>query len=180
MSTVISHALVGVTIGVVSARTAMTPRFWILTALCATLPDLDGLGLRLGIPYDHLFGHRGFGHSLCFATLLALLVTRLGFAEIPRLSSRWWRLWLYFTMVAASHGITDAMTDGGLGVAFFSPFVNTRYFLPWRPLVVPPVQFFALFSSWGMEVLVSELLYLWLPSLLLLTSIYSYRRLRHA
>jgi hypothetical protein len=26
------------------------------------------------------------------------------------------------------------MTNGGLGVAFFSPFDNGRYFLPWRPI----------------------------------------------
>ena len=27
---------------------------------------------------------------------------------------------------------------GGLGVAFFSPFSNARYFLPWRPIRVAP------------------------------------------
>ncbi|MBK8609138.1 MAG: hypothetical protein IPL84_04125 [Chitinophagaceae bacterium] len=34
-----------------------------------------------------------------------------------------------FLLAAASHAILDAMTTGGLGVAF-SPFDNTRYFFP--------------------------------------------------
>jgi hypothetical protein len=36
-------------------------------------------------------------------------------------------------LATASHGVLDATTNGGLGVAFFSPFDNRRYFLPWRP-----------------------------------------------
>nr|HRC76832.1 rhodanese-like domain-containing protein [Kouleothrix sp.] len=32
------------------------------------------------------------------------------------------------------HGVLDAMTDGGLGVAFFAPFSATRYFFPFRPI----------------------------------------------
>ncbi len=32
------------------------------------------------------------------------------------------------------------MTDGGLGVAFFSPFHTTRYFLPYRPIHLPGVD----------------------------------------
>lgn len=32
------------------------------------------------------------------------------------------------------------LTDGGLGVAFFSPFDNKRYFLPWRPIRVSPIS----------------------------------------
>jgi len=27
------------------------------------------------------------------------------------------------------------MTNGGLGVAYFSPFDNRRYFLPWPPIL---------------------------------------------
>jgi hypothetical protein len=36
----------------------------------------------------------------------------------------------HFSFVTASHGMLDAMTDGGLGVAFFAPFDNARYFFP--------------------------------------------------
>ena len=39
---------------------------------------------------------------------------------------------LYLFLSTASHGVLDALTDGGLGVAFFSPFDQTRYFFPFR------------------------------------------------
>jgi inner membrane protein len=55
------------------------------------------------------------------------------------------------------------MTDGGLGIAFFSPFDRTRYFLPWRPIRVSPIGVASFFSRWGLEVLASELVYVWLP-----------------
>jgi hypothetical protein len=48
------------------------------------------------------------------------------------MKDRWVRP--YFFVVTASHGALDAMTDGGLGIAFFAPFDNTRYFFPFRPI----------------------------------------------
>ena len=39
----------------------------------------------------------------------------------------------------ASHGVLDALTDGGPGVAFLAPFDDTRYFFPWRPIRVSPL-----------------------------------------
>jgi inner membrane protein len=44
------------------------------------------------------------------------------------------------------------MTDGGRGVAFFSPFNNRRYFFSWTPIG----NFFA--EVW------SELLWIWLSA----------------
>jgi len=76
-------------------------------------------------------------------------------------------LWTYLFLATASHGLLDAMTDGGLGVAFFSPFNNDRYFLPWRPIRVSPIGISRFFSDRGLEVLASELLWIWLPSVLL-------------
>lgn len=35
-----------------------------------------------------------------------------------------WSLAVFFTLVTASHRFFDAMTDGGLGIAFFAPFNN--------------------------------------------------------
>jgi len=76
-------------------------------------------------------------------------------------------LWTYFFVATASHGFLDAMTNGGLGVAFFSPFDNTRYFLPWRPIVVSPISVNRFFSERGLAVLQSELLWIWIPAGLL-------------
>ena len=49
------------------------------------------------------------------------------------------------------------MTDGGLGVAFFSPFSNRRYFLPWQPIMVGPINILLAFSPWGCRIALSEL-----------------------
>jgi len=75
--------------------------------------------------------------------------------------------WTYLFLATASHGPLDAMTDGGLGVAFFSPFNNDRYFFPWRPIRVSPIGLSRFFSERGLEVLASELLWIWLPAALL-------------
>jgi len=59
---------------------------------------------------------------------------------------------------------SDALTNGGLGVAFFSPFDTTRYFLPWRPILVSPISLTRFWSHRGIEVLQSELLWIWIPA----------------
>jgi inner membrane protein len=101
-------------------------------------PDLDVIGFRFGIRYGDFWGHRGFTHSLVFAALLAAIVLLAAFRRgVPGLSQ--WLLWLYLFLATASHGVLDAMTSGGLGIAFFSPFDNARYFLPWRPVRVSPI-----------------------------------------
>jgi inner membrane protein len=82
-------------------------------------------------------------------------------------SKRWWRLVFYFFMVTASHGLLDAFTNGGNGIALLSPITNDRYFFPWTPIEVSPLGIKALFSKRGLEVLISELLWVWAPILLL-------------
>jgi inner membrane protein len=85
-------------------------------------------------------------------------------------------LWLYFFLATASHGFLDAMTDGGLGVAFFAPFDNHRYFLPWTPIRVSPIGIGRFFTDRGFVVLQSELLWIWLPAALLAVSAWLFRR----
>lgn len=84
---------------------------------------------------------------------------------------------MYFFLATASHGFLDAMTNGGLGVAFFSPFNNVRYFLPWRPIRVSPIGVTRFFSHRGLEVVQSELLWIWLSSAPLIVSAWRIRRL---
>jgi len=59
------------------------------------------------------------------------------------------------------------MTNGGLGVAFFAPFSDTRYFLPWQPIVVSPISIGELFNRRGLRVMWSELGWVWLPASLI-------------
>jgi len=74
---------------------------------------------------------------------------------------------IFFFLLSASHGIFDAFTNGGLGIALLSPFDNTRYFFPWTPIIVSPLGIKGLLSNWGLIVIKSELLWIWLPSFLI-------------
>jgi inner membrane protein len=127
------------------------------------LPDVDSLGFAAGIPYGHTFGHRGFTHSLFFAACAALLsapfAKRLGASPVATAA------FVFVSM--ASHGLLDALTTGGLGVAFASPFSNERYFLPWRVILVSPIGVGPFFSRRGLEVVKSEILWIWTPSAVL-------------
>jgi inner membrane protein len=146
----------------------MPLRFWVLSIACSLLPDLDVIGFRFGVRYGDLIGHRGLAHSLPFAVIVGFILVLSAFPNVRRLSRRWWGLWAYFFAVTASHGMLDAMTDGGLGIAFFSPLDTTRYFLPWRPLTVAPVGLSPFMSEWGKQVVISEILWLGTPLVLLL------------
>ena len=61
----------------------------------------------------------------------------------------------------------DAFTNGGLGVALLSPFDDTRYFFPFRPIEVSPLSVRAFFSAHGLAILRSELVWVWAPCALL-------------
>ena len=68
----------------------------------------------------------------------------------------------------ASHGVLDAFTDGGLGVAFLWPWSAERFFAPapWRVIEVSPIGLTAFLSRAG-DVLASEARWVGLPALLL-------------
>ena len=75
---------------------------------------------------------------------------------------------IYFFILTASHGVLDALTSGGLGIALFAPFDNTRYFFPYTPIKVSPIGVAAFFSDWGKRVMISEILWVWLPAIFIL------------
>jgi inner membrane protein len=85
-------------------------------------------------------------------------------------------LFAYLFMATASHGLLDAMTKGGLGVAFFSPFDNTRYFLPWRPILVSPISVTRFFTPRGFAIAQNEFLWIWIPAILLASGAWMVRR----
>jgi inner membrane protein len=178
MASAFTHTIVALAAGRIAFPERRPLRIWMLGIVCALLPDVDVIAFRYGVPYGHWLGHRGFSHSLLFALLAGIAVTLLAFRSELRFSKRWWLLTAYFTVVTASHGVLDAMTDGGYGTAFFSPFDDHRFFLPWRPLTVAPIGVRGFFSRWGWDVLMSELLWIWLPLLMLLVLIQLVRRAR--
>jgi inner membrane protein len=177
MPTIFTHAAAALAVGKVCAVAQKMPaRFWLLSALCAVLPDADVVSFSFGVARGSMLGHRGLSHSLAFALLVALLVVGLAFRRTAPFSKG--RLVLYFFAVTASHGLLDALTDGGSGVAFFAPFDPTRYFFPWRPIEVSPISLDRFLSPRGMEVMKSEVVWVWVPAALAVALAWLYRRLR--
>ena len=123
-------------------------------------------GFGLGVPYDDLFGHRGFTHSFFFAGLVALAVTGLLRNKIGGRDLL--RALVCIVAATASHGILDALTNGGLGVAFFAPFERARYFFPVRPILVSPIGLTAFLTGRGLSVLASEMIWVWPASICVL------------
>ena len=150
-------------VGLAAARVRRAPAalgkwpWTVALILLSFLPDADVLAFRFGIPYGAPFGHRGAFHSPAFAPLVGLalwaLAKALGMRALP--------IALTGALVLASHGLLDALTDGGKGVALVWPFGNERYFAPWRPIPVAPIGARILSSS-GLELMAREAL-LFLP-----------------
>ena len=132
-------------------------------AFAAVVPDFDVIGFRLGIDYADLLGHRGLTHSIAFAVALGGLGALLLFRTLPQRSRT--HLWFYLALATASHGLFDALTDGGLGVALLAPFSNERFFFPWRPIEVSPIGLSRIVSARGLRVFASELIWVGLPAL---------------
>ncbi|WP_162428598.1 metal-dependent hydrolase [Pontibacter pudoricolor] len=165
MASAFAHALAAATIGKIYPGNYTTPKFWLLGVACTIVPDADVVMFKFGVPYEHLFGHRGFSHSLVFAALLGVIVTTLFYRSVKLISKQGLLFILFFTLCTASHSLLDALTNGGLGVAVFAPFDNTRYFLPWRPIQVSPIGVGNFFSEWGWRVIKSELVWVGLPAM---------------
>ena len=128
----------------VSMATAMAG--WSLLALA---PDADVLGFLLGVPYGAAWGHRGATHSLAIALAAGGIIAAMS-------PARSWRVALLVTAVIGSHGLLDALTDGGLGAALFWPLDDRRYFAPWTPLPVSPIGLRVL-SPYGLSVALYEI-----------------------
>lgn len=172
MPSAISHGIIGLAFSNPLAQKRGLS-FTLLAIFCAVVPDLDAIGWMFHIDRASIWAHRGLTHSLLFAFVLSIVVVSLAFTNVPRLSKQWLSLVRYFFLVTTSHGLLDGLTNGG-GVAFFTPFTSTRYLLPFRPL--PPINISRFFSSSGEAVLLAEILWLWLPAVLILLFLARFRR----
>lgn len=109
------------------------PRVWTVLAVCAAIPDLDAIGR----PFAHgdialLGGHRALTHSLSAAAVLGIAATTVILRSAP--SPLWPRVWAALFLAIASHGLLDACTSYGQGIALFAPWTWQRFRLPWTPL----------------------------------------------
>jgi inner membrane protein len=143
----LGHIAVGLAAGRSWAWSTPTRAMLALSAL-SMAPDLDVIGMACGVPYGAPWGHRGATHSLAMGVVLgiafALLARRTGGRSFAATAA-------VAIVVAGSHGVLDAMTDGGRGIALLWPWTNQRYFLPWRPIPVAPIGV-GFLSGEGLEV----------------------------
>jgi inner membrane protein len=176
MASILSHAFVSFAAGKSVAFLSNRRKVWLTGMFCAIVPDFDAIGYWLGVPYWSMFGHRGFTHSFFFAALLATLVMAVAFRKEANTKRTYWIFWSYFFVATALHPIADAMTNGGLGVAFFAPFSGRRYFFPFRPIEVCSIGFSDLVNGSGAAIFINEFKWLWLPSLAVMGVAYLFRR----
>ena len=148
----------------------------LISMACATIPDLDVIGFEFGIRYSDMMGHRGFTHSLLFALLTGMIVTRLFFKEQSNSTTEFFTNSMFYFICTASHGVLDAMTDGGLGVGFFIPFSGERFFFPSRPIPVSPLNMSSFFTAHGWSILKQELLFIGVLSSFLVIAGYFWRK----
>jgi len=161
-----SHAVFALALGTWLSPAMSRRRILLLGAALAVLPDLDSVGYWLGIPSRALLGHRGLTHSIAFAVGIGLFAALAAARSwVPR--ETWPRLALFLVLAMLSHGMLDAMTNGGPGIAFFSPFSNARYFFPFRPLAVSPIGVEGILGERGLRILASEARWILLPSAVL-------------
>lgn len=175
MASAFSHAIAAVATGKIS-RAAHWPgdletvdlKFWLIIVFCAVIPDIDAVGYWMGVPYGSVWGHRGITHSLFFASVLSFTMVYFFYTDKKIFSRGWFILFSVFFAATASHGILDAMTDRGKGVAFFAPFYNERYFFPFRPIRTSAISITRFFSAHGWEVLKNEFVWIWIPSFIVM------------
>lgn len=176
MASIFGHALAAYTIGKVGNVKLNPVKLSLLAIFCAIIPDADVIMFNFGYPYMHPLGHRGFTHSILFAFLLAFLIRAIFYRKVKYFSKPGIILFVIFLVSTLSHSLLDACTTGGEGVGFFIPFENSRYFFPWRPIMVSPLGASKFFSEWGLRVLQNEFMYIGIPAISILVLNYFFRK----
>jgi inner membrane protein len=116
-------------------------------ALLAMLPDADVLMVALGVSEGSAGGHRGASHSL----LTALAIGLIGGLLARRLRWNGIRTAVAIVIALASHGLLDALGQGGRAIPLFWPLSAHRFMAPWRILPDAPrgVQFLSRHGFYG-------------------------------
>lgn len=161
MPTMFTHPAAPVAMALALGRGAVSGPLLAAGIAASILPDLDVLAFRFGVSYGDALGHRGLSHSFLFAVAVALA------GACP---CRWYRAgylksFLFLLAAASSHAVLDAFTGGGMGVALLWPWSNERFFAPVRMIEAAPLSISRFLSPRGASVLLSELLWVWLPLL---------------
>lgn len=173
MPTIVTHAAVPLCLGLGLGRKVIPPQLLFTGVILAMLPDADVLSFKLGVAYGNVFGHRGFTHSLLFAFVVPLLCVWMG--------RRWFkagliRCWLFLTVSLLSHSLLDSVTTGGKGVGWLWPWSDERFFAPWQVIKVAPFALSRYATPYGHQVIMSELMWVWLPGIVMMGVLWWYRK----
>ena len=166
MPTIFSHAVFAAVTGKGFLKKPVSGLFWLLTAVCAIIPDADILGRSFSVARGGMFSHRGFTHSVVFAVLFGMLAAMIARRSMKTPFS-FAKLAVFFSLATFSHPLLDMLTNGGSGVALFAPLSSERFAFPWRPIEVSPIGL-RFFSDRGWIVIVSEMIWVWLPAAVIL------------
>lgn len=173
MASIFGHVAASSALGVSFFSKQAHRKALLLAGFCAFAPDLDVLAFSFGVPYSDIWGHRGWTHSIVFALALGITASWLISRRDPENRFKY-MFWMF--LATLSHPLLDMLTNGGLGVAVFFPFDNTRYFFPVRPIQVSPLGVGGFVSKWGLHVLLSEFYWIGLPSLVMVAGSWLWRR----
>jgi inner membrane protein len=169
MATIYTHAVAGLGIARLYTGKPMPWAFWGLAALLPVVPDLDAFSTAF---YGGPWGHRGFTHSLAFALVLGMVTAGLTFRCFRQ---KWWPLAAVFFVIVASHGLLDACTWGGYEIPFFWPLPGRQG--NWGPIPVSDIAF-EFPDPRHSRAVRAELLWVWLPTAVLVGLAVAYRRMR--
>jgi inner membrane protein len=103
-------------------------------AALSALPDMDVFVVALGASDAGAGGHRGASHSLFVAAVIGVLVALYARRHAWPVV----RTAVAATLAVASHGLLDAIGEGGRGIPLFWPFSDARFMSPWRVLPDAP------------------------------------------
>lgn len=173
MPTILTHAIIPMAIGIAAGRARISRRLLLAGIVASILPDADVAGYWLGVPYAALAGHRGITHSLLFALALG----GLGALFARQLRSTALFAFVIVCVSTLSHPLLDMLTNGGLGVALWTPWSSERVFFPTRPIEVASLRPERMFSGQGLTVLVSEFKWICLPATALSVPCWIWRHL---
>ena len=126
MPTIVTHAAVPICLGLGLGSRIISLRLLLAGVAIAMLPDADVLAFKLGVDYGHVFGHRGFTHSLLFAFALPTLA--MLFHRQLRASAV--TVWAFLLVSLLSHSLLDSLTTGGKGVGWLWPWCDERFLPP--------------------------------------------------
>jgi inner membrane protein len=174
MPTIFSHGIAALAASSFFKTTSGAVKFYLLVIFCSCIPDADVIAFRLGIPYSHFLGHRGFTHSIFFSAILPIPILLLFYGSERWFTIRYLLLWFVFFLSTLSHALLDALTNGGLGVCLYCPFSTERFFFDFRPIQVSPIGK-RFFSAAGLRVLESEFFWIWIPSISVLAATSSFK-----